>query len=143
MSALGLSHVKYQPGRFPFVGRELGALRLPVSVLWAEQGPGDGRDHPTLNACRNLQRAIKGAVLCTVAKKPLKPPKIGVLPGASDEASEESSKDLFLRVGGWPSLKVYDTARGTKKYLGLAVAAVAAQDAGDHGKGGPVLINIS
>lgn len=125
VSAIALSHVIMQPGRFPFDGHELSILTLRVAVFWAEMGPGDGRDCPTLEACRGLQKAIPSSVLFTVAKKPLVPPQIGrSLPG-------ESSSNLFLKVGGWPSQKVFTAARGNKKYIAQAQALVLAQGAGD------------
>ena len=125
VSAIVLSHLRIQPGRFPFDGPELRSLTLPTAVLWAEMGPGLGRESPTLEACRGLHKAMPKSELLTVAKTPLVPPKL------RDQLPEGMKPEIFLQLGGWPNERVFVTARGNKKYVAQAQAFISAEDAGD------------
>jgi len=125
VSAIVLSHLRIQPGRFPFDGPELSSIIPPTAVLWAEMGPGTGRESPTLEACRGLHKAIPKSELLTVAKTPLVPPKL------RDQLPEDMKPEIFLQLGGWPSERVFVAARGNKKYIAQAQALIVAEDAGD------------
>jgi len=118
VAAMAVYHGTVRHGRFPYEGRELKALELPVVVAWAEAGKfAKGREFPPEDQGRTLARTIPGGAFFRVRQLGLevRPPK----------------EDAVLLLGGWASKQVFAIARGEQKYKALAAEALAAAKAGD------------
>ena len=118
--SLGLVKAFTKATYFKISKTPLTTIPLPreLPTLHHLTAPGNEGEQPTVATASEVATTTAAASISATSQ-------------SSASTSQTSNSEMMLRIGGWPNRKIFHAARGSRKYIGLAVAIVTAEDSAD------------